>query len=311
MAASILVGYSPEGADRGPVNFGIAASRFTGAPLVVAAVTPGGSQIDRMSGGEFGGDAASEGAALEQLRAELAQGEVDATIHVVEHSSPARGLAQAVEEIHPGLLVIGSTHRGRLGSVLPGSTAERLIHGSPCPVVVVPHGYEVPQQGVRTVGAAFVATDEGRAALRAAAVLARAAGATVIATMVLSPKHAEEQSPGLMARAHHDQDPSEDRYARHRMEAEAALEQAIAELATDVEVEPDVLFQHPADGLEAASKRVDLLVMGSRAYGPAHAVMLGGVSRRVTASAGSPVLVLPRGAEVGIETLLAGEENRA
>ena len=74
---------------------------------------------------------------------------------------------------------------------------------------------------------------------------------------------------------------------------------------------PDVLFQDPADGLEAASKRVDLLVMGSRAYGPARAVMLGGVSRRVTASAGSPVLVLPRGAEADIETLLAGVENRA
>ena len=113
-----------------------------------------------------------------------------------------------------------------------------------------------------------------------------------------------------MARAHHDEDPSEDRYARHRMEAKATLEQAIAELAADVEVEPDVLFQHPADGLEAASKY--LLVMGSRAYGPAHVVMLGGVSRRVTASASSPVLVLPRGAEGDdIETLLAGVENRA
>jgi hypothetical protein len=87
MTASILVGYSPEGADKGPVNFGIAASRFTDAPLVVAAVNPGGSEIDRMSGGEFGGDAAGEGGALEQLRAELAQGEVDATIHA---SSTAR-----------------------------------------------------------------------------------------------------------------------------------------------------------------------------------------------------------------------------
>ena len=29
-----------------------------------------------------------------------------------------------------------------------------------------------------------------------------------------------------------------------------------------------VLFQDPADGLAAASGHVDLLVMGSRAYGP-------------------------------------------
>src|SRR3954452_3503620 len=311
MAASILVGYSPESADQGPVNFGIAASRFTDAPLVVAAVNPGGSDIDRMSGAEFGPDAARDGGTLEPLRVEVDEGDVDATVHVVEHSSPARGLAQAVEQFRPGLLVIGSTHRGGLGRVLLGSTAERLIHGSPCPVVVVPHGHEMPQQGMRTVGAAFVPTDEGRAALRAAAVLARAAGAAVLATMVLSPKHAEEQSPGLMAHAHRDQNPSEDRHARHRITAEDALGQAIAELAADVEVEPDVLFQDPADGLQAASERVDLLVMGSRAYGPARAVMLGGVARRVTACASSPVLVLPRGAEVGVETLLDGVENRA
>lgn len=311
MTASILVGYSPEGADRGPVNFGIAASRLTGAPLVVAVVNPGGSELDRMSGAEIGGDAAGEGGALEELRAELAQGGVDANVHVVEHSSPAHGLARAVEEIAPALLVVGSTHRGGPGRVLPGSTAERLIHGSPCAVLVVPHRYEVPPHGLRTVGAAFVPTDEGRAALRVAAGLARAAGATVLATTVLSPKHAEEQAPGLMARAHREQDPSEDRHARHRLEAANVLDQAIAELAGDVEVEPDVLFQHPVEGLEAASKRVDLLVMGSRAYGPARAVMVGGVSRRVTACAGCPVLVLPRGAEAGIDTLLAGERPSA
>jgi nucleotide-binding universal stress UspA family protein len=175
----------------------------------------------------------------------------------------------------------------------------------------VPHGYEPPEQGVRTIAAAFVPTDEGRAALRAAAVLARASGATVLATMALSPGHAAQQSPGLLAHAHRDQDLSEDRHALQRIEAAGALDQAIAELAADVDVEPDVLFQDPADGLEAASKRVDLLVMGSRAYGPARAVMLGGVSRRVTARAASPVLVLPRGADVNIEALVAGAANRA
>jgi hypothetical protein len=40
---------------------------------------------------------------------------------------------------------------------------------------------------------------------------------------------------------------------------------------------------------------VDLLVMGSRGYGPGLAVLLGGVSRRVTTAARCPVLVMPRG----------------
>jgi nucleotide-binding universal stress UspA family protein len=310
MSAPILVGYSPQTADRGPINFGVAVSRFTRAPLVVAAVYPGGSDIDMLSGGEFGGDADGDRTGLPQLQSELEAEGVDASVKVVEHSTPARGLAGTVEETDPRLVVIGSTRRGRLGRVLPGSTAERLIHGSPRPVVVVPHGYEVPEQGLQTVGAAFVPTDEGRAALRTAAVIALAAGARVLATMVLSPKHAAEMSPGLMAHAHHEESPAEDLHARHRIEATEELENAITELASDVEVERDVLFQRPAEGLEAASQRVDLLVMGSRAYGPARAVMLGGVSRQVTASASCPVLVLPRGAEDQIDALLATAERR-
>jgi nucleotide-binding universal stress UspA family protein len=312
VSAPILVGYSPQTADRGPVNFGVAVSRFTGAPLTVVGVYPGGSNLDRLSGGEFDPDTDGErGGGLEQLKSELEAEGVDATVKVVEHSSPARGLASTVEEIRPRLVVIGSTRRGRLGRVLPGSTAERLIHGSPCPVVVVPHGHELPEQGLQTVGAAFVPTEEGRAALRVAAEIARATGARVLATLVLSPKHAAEMSPGLMAHAHHEGDPAEELHARHRIAAADELEKAIAELAGDVEVERDVLFQHPAEGLEAASERVDLLVMGSRAYGPARAVMLGGVSRQVTASARCPVLVLPRGADREIEALLETAEGPA
>jgi Universal stress protein family len=65
-----------------------------------------------------------------------------------------------------------------------------------------------------------------------------------------------------------------------------------------------VLFQPPADGIVAASENLDLLVMGSRAYGPVRAVMLGGVSRQVIARAACPVLILPRGTAAGLDALL-------
>ena len=57
----------------------------------------------------------------------------------------------------------------------------------------------------------------------------------------------------------------------------------------------------------AASEHLDLLVMGSRAYGPAHAVLLGGVSRRVIAGAACPVVVLPRGTAARFEALVDAE----
>jgi nucleotide-binding universal stress UspA family protein len=44
-------------------------------------------------------------------------------------------------------------------------------------------------------------------------------------------------------------------------------------------------------------------VCGSRGYGPRRAVLLGGVSRRVTAEAECPVIVLARGVEASLQAL--------
>ena len=41
MANPILVGYDPGRRDRAPVDFGIAAASFTGAPLIIASVHAG------------------------------------------------------------------------------------------------------------------------------------------------------------------------------------------------------------------------------------------------------------------------------
>jgi nucleotide-binding universal stress UspA family protein len=306
MSSPILVGYSPETSDRGPVDFAVAAARFTGAPLALVAVNQGGSVLDRLTGGEAR-EVPESGAddPFGSLRTELSGQDVTATFHVVEHLTAARGLADAIEELTPRLLVLGSSRRGHVGRVLPGSTAERLVHGAPCPVVVVPQGHTAPEGGLKTVGAAFVPTDEGRAALRAAALIARAAEAKLLAVMVLDPKHAAEQSPGLLAVSQREHDPGEDRHARDRLVAKDTLTAAIAAVAEGIEAERDVLYQDAVEGLEAASERMDLLVMGSRAYGPMRAVMLGGVSRRITTSAACPVLVLPRGTESDVDALLA------
>ena len=121
---------------------------------------------------------------------------------------------------------------------------------------------------------------------------------------------AERTSPGMLAAAHHEHDLAEDRAGRSRMEAARALDEAIAALSTGVPVERDVLFQDPADGLAAASGHLDLLVMGSRAYGPMRAVMLGGVSRRVITRAACPVLVLPRGTASAADELVPAAEGR-
>jgi nucleotide-binding universal stress UspA family protein len=308
MSAPILAAYDPASGDRGPVAFALAACRATGAPLVVVAVRRGGSMLERLTGGEHHEVHGEEDIAA--LTAELEGQEVAVQVRVVDHTTPSRGLADAVESLQPELLVVGSTREARHGHVRPGSTAERLISGSPCPVAVVPHRHP-PASSLTAIGAAFVPTAEGREALQTAAELARAFDARVRAIMVLDPRHAEEQSPGLMARQHHDVDAEESIAGRHRIEARGALAAAVEELADGLDVDIDVLFQDPADGIEAASHRVDLLVVGSRAYGPVRSVMLGGVSRRVIARAACPVLVLPRGAEAATEALIEATETHA
>jgi nucleotide-binding universal stress UspA family protein len=295
VTAPILVAFSPESADRGPVNFAVGVGRLTGAPLVVVAV------------GHGAGDMSAHASLASDLRAR----DVSATVRAVEHGNAAYALADAAKEIEPSLVVVGSTRRSKLGRVLLGTTASHLMSGSQCPVVVVPRGHELHADRVRRVGAAFVPTDEGRDALRTAALLARSAGARLEAVMVLSPKHAGEQSPGMMARAHHDVDAAEGPAARDHLAAEEALREALAASAPDLGVEPDILFQDSADGLIAASEGLDLLVMGSAAHGPAGAVALGGVARRVTASSGCPVLVLPRDAADRIEALVPRAKAKA
>jgi nucleotide-binding universal stress UspA family protein len=297
----ILAAYSPSMAAREPVEFGLAASSLTGAPLVVVAVRPGGPLVNRMAGDVDEGD----GRSTKHLRLDLERRKVDAEIREYVDNTAGMGLERAMEELHPQLVVVGTTHRGRTGSALLGTTAERVIHASRCPVAVVPHGYKRPESGVRLIGAAYAPTPEGREALHAAAALAQVGNATVRAIRVLDPEHAETQSHGLMAQQHHDTAPEEALAARGRLAAEDEFSHAVAELAGDVSAELDVLYNDPADGLLAAASQLELLVMGSRAYGPRRAVLLGSVSRKVVERAPCPVLVVPRGASAATEALLA------
>ena len=95
------------------------------------------------------------------------------------------------------------------------------------------------------------------------------------------------------------------------MRAEEALRRAADALDGDVPVETDAFVEDPADVLIRVSEHLDLLVCGSRGYGPLRAVLLGGVSRRLTAEAHCPVIVLPRGVTSALEALMAASPGAA
>jgi nucleotide-binding universal stress UspA family protein len=81
----------------------------------------------------------------------------------------------------------------------------------------------------------------------------------------------------------------------HRVGAEVGARKAVAQvLGDDGEVEVDAFVGDPGDTLVELSAYLDLLVSGSRGYGPVRAVLLGGVARRLATAGHCPVIVLPR-----------------
>lgn len=278
---TVLAAYDPQTLDRAPVRFAAAAARFANVPLVIASVRSGLTPERCVSDGLVG-----EG--LEPLRADLESDYgIDVRTRVVRASTPmgvARALQRVIDAEHAGLAVVGSTTRGVVGRVAPGTTAQRMINGCACPVVVVPHGHGRPPR-LSVIGVGFVPTPEGHRALRAAAAVAQMAGADLRVLTVVKPGLSADASAG----------PTRDTVERSRAHVEATLTDAIADLAHDVKAAGEVMVDDPADALVSVSPNVDLLVMGSRGYGPGLAVLLGGVSRRVTMAARCPVLVMPRG----------------
>ena len=301
MARPILVGYDPKSCDRAPVHFGVAAARFTGAHLTVGSVYADSTVIGQMGHGQMEEELADDAKqALTHLHAELQrEGLSVEVVPLAGHSAPA-ALHRAAEELEAGLLVIGSTERGDVRRVVPGSTAERLMHGAPCPIAVVPHAWEAGG-GLEVLGIAYTETPEGEQALDSGLALAQRAGARVRVLTAVRPRRFGRVAGGR---------PGAERtsYDEAGAEVEEITRSVLAEVerrAPGVAAEADVSVQDAADFLIAASQNVDLLICGSRGYGPKRAVLLGGVSRKLTAGAHCPVIVLARGISEGLQPLIA------
>jgi nucleotide-binding universal stress UspA family protein len=297
----ILVGYDPRTEDRAPVQFAVAAARFTGAPLTVACACAAGRADEDLA--ETAKDE------LDRLRGDLAAEGLSILVRELPSTSAARALHDAAVDGDAGLIVVGSTRRGALGRVVPGSTAERLKHGAPCPVAVVPVVWET-RGGVSTVGVAYVDTEEGREALRGAHALALRAGASlrVITVARQGLRMLSDTEPDTAER--HGKELA-DVEGEYRVSAENAARAAVEQLGGGVETEVDGFLGDPADAIIRVSGHVDLMICGSRGYGPIRAVLLGGVSRRGVTEAHCPVIILPRGVEASLEALMAGAGQAA
>jgi nucleotide-binding universal stress UspA family protein len=231
-----------------------------------------------------------------------ARREPDESGRLMLASSVADGLEALAARENAGMLVLGPSPRGPLGRLLAGSTAQRVIHGAPCAVVVAPRGWTPPAE-LRTI---LVAVDEGSeatAALAAAAQLAAAGDARLQAVNVVRQPSPAHPLFSLVHTSYTDW-ASATRAAAERIEQDAAA-------ATGAEPEIVIAEGDPAARLAELSRDADLLVVGSRRYGPLRTVLLGGVSWPLLERAACPVLVVPRaldalGADVTLSSTSIG-----
>jgi nucleotide-binding universal stress UspA family protein len=278
MSAPILAQYDPERPQLAPLRFAATVAAVMGAPLVIGAAYAGEDVVDPLADVQMGEGLPRNDPrpALEAVVRELGiDGERVDTAALGATSAP-RALHLAAVELGAGLLVVP-----------PGTTAERLLDGAPCAVAVVPtetgdEGEDDAEPGVAfaAIGVGLVGTLEAEAAARGAELLARRAGARLRVLCAVRPGNAD-----LHRRA-------ED-YAGAVLPAEPA-----------VRIDIDVDDRDPRDLLVAASSEVDVLVCGSRCYGPHPATLRGGVTRHVTAEAACPVIVMARSPDVRFEELV-------
>lgn len=284
MTAPIVVGVDGTGSGLDAVALAVRLARATGDPLILACVYP------RDTRSSADGDAAEGPAAKALESARELVGELAVQYRTTASSSPARGLAELAEHEDAATVVVGSHRRGAFGRVASGGTAERLLHGSACPVAVAPRGYRRRDTaGLRRIGVAFVDTPDGREAVRHAADLAARAGLPLTLYSVVG-VHANWFVPEAVR-------PEEETVpVEVRKEYQEALDRALAELPDGVRATGELLYGEVVDELSVIGERgVDLLVCGSRGYGPVRRVLLGTVSAALVRQASVPVLVVPRG----------------
>jgi nucleotide-binding universal stress UspA family protein len=198
----------------------------------------------------------------------------------VPASSPGRGLHQQAEEQGADLLVVGSCRHSALGRVMLGDDTRAALNGSPCAVAVAALGYAGHPGPIAKVGVGYNASPESESALETARALAASTGASVHVLEVVSiPTYA---FTSIVPPVGGDT-------------IDLLLGEAETRMKSLPGVEGTVIYGLTGEELAAFSASVDILVVGSRGYGPVRRLVLGSTTDYLERHGRCSLLALPRG----------------
>jgi nucleotide-binding universal stress UspA family protein len=215
------------------------------------------------------------------LERERTEADVQAELVSYVASSPGRGLHKLAEEQDADLLVVGSCSRGPVGRVLLGDDTRGALNGAPCAVAVATHGYAEHPIPIATVGVGYDGSPESEIALSTAREVARRHRAVVRALEVVSIPNYAFTGFGAPALGEG---------------IEEMLAEANERMAALEGVEGRAVYGLAGEELAAFGDELQLLVVGSRGYGPVKRLILGGTSDYLQRHARCSLLVLPRAA---------------
>lgn len=209
--------------------------------------------------------------------------EMEVETHAYGGGSPAGILTTLAEREHFDAIVVGSPHRGVFGRVLIGSVAKSLLNGAPTDVAVAPKGFaQEEHDSLRHIAVGYDGAPESKVALERAESLARIFNSRIEVLTVVKPP---APVPVMVPAYQPEFPPQADKVIN---EGVNSVDPALAAEGTRLDGDPAVELAKKCE------QGVDLLVLGSRGYGPVSRVLLGSVSRQLLPKTPCPVLVVSR-----------------
>jgi nucleotide-binding universal stress UspA family protein len=232
----------------------------------VHAATPGMVAQEREAAGQL----------LEQARAAAG---ITAELLEIESLHPGRALHQHAEEHHADLIVVGSCARSMLGRAMLGDDTRAALNGAPCAIAIASLGFAA-HPAIGKIGVGYDESPESKAALAAARDLGAGTDAVLRALEVISiPSYAYVGYVAPTAMEDIDQE----------------IEQANERLSQQLDgVHARAVWGLTGEELANFGDELDLLVVGSRSFGPLKRLILGSTADYLQRHARCSLLVLPR-----------------